>query len=83
MLVNKDDYIRRVENLFTDKIKFQVSLNYVNTFFTSGEKSIKEKKRMGSKNTQTDRAHSLLKSHKKYEVLPIPTHIIHYHHTLF
>ena len=74
VLVNKHDYIRTVENLFTDKIKFQVSLNYVNTFFTSGEKSIKEKKRMGPKNTQTDRAHSLLnltKSMKCYPFRPI------------
>ena len=82
VLVNKDDYIRNIECLFSDKTKFQVldkdptlqSLNtvqnYLNTLFNRGEISNDEKKSMRPKFAQIGRAHGLPKTHKKFENLP-------------
>ena len=76
MLVNKDDYIRNIECLFSEKTKFQVldkdptlqSLNtvqnYLNTLFNRGKISNNEKKSMRPKFVQIGRAHGLPKTHK-------------------
>ena len=82
MLISKDDYIRNIECLFSDKTKFQVldkdptpqSLNtvqnYLNTLFNRPEISNDEKKSIRPKFAQIGRAHGLPKTHKKFEDLP-------------
>ena len=82
MLISKDDYIRNIECLFSDKTKFQVldkdpalqSLNtvqkYLNTLFNRGEISNDEKKSIRPKFAQIGRSHGLPKTHKKFEDLP-------------
>ena len=81
VLVNKDNYIRNKECLFTDKTKFQVLdkdptlqsgntvQNYLNTLFNRKERSNDEKKGMRSKFAQINRGHGLPKTHKKFEFL--------------
>ena len=81
-LVIKDDYIRNIECLFSDKTKFQVLdkdptlqsfntvQNYSNTLFNRGKISNNEKKSMRPKFVQIGKAHGLPKTHKNFEVLP-------------
>ena len=78
VLVNKDDYIRNVECLFSHKTKFQVLdrthqflktvQNYLNTLLNCGKTSNKEKK--CPKLAQIGVARGLPKTYKKCEVLP-------------
>ena len=82
VLVNKDDYIRNVVCLFSDKTKFKVldkdptlhSLNtvknYLNILFNSGEISNDENKSMPPKFAQIGRPHGLPETHKRFEDLP-------------
>ena len=80
VLVNKDDYIRNVECLFSHKTKFQVLdkarthqflktvQNYLNTLLNCGKTSNKEKK--CPKLAQIGVARGLPKTYKKCEGLP-------------
>ena len=89
VLVNKDDYIRNIECLFSDETKFQVldkdpalqSLNTVrnslNTLLNRGEISNDEKKSVRPKFAQIGRSHGLPKTHKKFEDLPPFRSIVH------
>ena len=82
MLVKKNDYIGNIKCLFSNKPKFQVldkdpSLqclntvhNYLNTLFNHGEIANEENKHMRPKFAQIGRAHGLLKTHKKFYILP-------------
>ena len=82
VVLKKDDYIRSMENLFSDRSKFK-EVNedttirrvetikcYINTMFNRGEITADEVKQMRRKGANRARARGLPKTHKTFENIP-------------